>query len=99
MAECLFQQVTARIVPSAVALTQATRALPVDLPMSFEGGLTSLGYSLDRSTLALGETAYLETVWRIDVAPSKLLSQMAYALGSDGHALVVGDGFSVLIES
>lgn len=93
-----------RIAPSTAALAQAVTAAPVDLPVSFWGdsaqaGLILLGYRLDRSALKPGETVILETAWRVESVPGRLLSLMAHALGSDGRAWVVGDGLGVPIES
>jgi len=88
-----------RVVPSAMALSEAAVAPPQQLPVAFEGGLTLLGYALDRSALKPGETAHLETVWRVDSVPERLLSIMAHALGPDGRVVATGDGLGVPIES
>jgi hypothetical protein len=88
-----------RVVPSEIPLTEALARPELDLPLSFENGLTLLGYRLDRSTLKPGETAYLETIWQVDRAPDRLLSIMAHVLGPDGRAVAVGDGLGVPIES
>jgi hypothetical protein len=37
------------VAPSEMTLAGALGTAPIDLPLSFEGGLTLLGYSLDRS--------------------------------------------------
>jgi hypothetical protein len=42
---------------------------------------------------------YLETAWRVDGAPGRLLSVMAHVVGEDGHTVAVGDGLGVPIES
>ncbi len=89
----------AHIAPSATSPAQAAHAAAMDLPITFDGGLTLLGYTLDRSTLKPGETAFLETVWRVDSVPDRLLSIMAHVLAPDGSALAVGDGLGVPIES
>jgi len=88
-----------RIAPSTMAITQAVTVSPIDLPVSFEGGLTLLGYTLDRSTLKPGETVHLETTWRVDGVPKQLLSLMAHVLAPDGSGAAVGDGLGVPIES
>ena len=88
-----------RVAPSDAALADALATPQIDLPVTFEGGLTLLGYTLDRSALKPGETAYLETVWRVDSVPGRLLSIMAHAMGPDGRAVAVGDGLGVPIES
>jgi len=88
-----------RVAPSDMPLAEASNQTAVELPVSFEGGLTLIGYRLDRSTLKSGETAYLETVWRVDSVPDRLLSIMAHTLGADGRAIAVGDGLGVPIES
>jgi hypothetical protein len=87
-----------RLAPSTVPLAEALKTPSVDLPIVFENGLTLIGYALERSTAKPGETVYLETVWRVDRVPGRLLSIMAQAL-SDGGALAVGDGLGVPIES
>jgi len=88
----------AHIAPSALALREAVATPPLELPVTFDS-LTLLGYTLDRSALKPGETALLETVWRVESVPVRLLSVMAQALGSDGHVVVQGDGLGVPIES
>jgi hypothetical protein len=88
-----------RIAPSTMAITEAVTVSPIDLPVSFEGGLTLLGYTLDRSTLKPGETVHLETTWRVDSVPKQLLSLMAHVLAPDGSGVAVGDGLGVPIES
>jgi hypothetical protein len=87
-----------RVAPSNVALPDALATPEINLPVTFEH-LTLLGYTLDRSTLEPGETAHLETFWRVDSVPGRLLSIMAHALGPDGRAVAVGDGLGVPIES
>jgi hypothetical protein len=89
----------ARVAPSEASLPDALAQPEIELPLSLENGLTLLGYRLDRTTVKPGETAHLETVWRVDAVPNRLLSIMAHALGSDGGALAVGDGLGVPIES
>jgi len=86
------------VAPSNAALPDALATPEINLPVTFEH-LTLLGYTLDRSTLKPGEAAHLETVWRVDSVPGRLLSIMAHALGPDGHAVAVGDGLGVPIES
>ncbi|MBN1889212.1 MAG: glycosyltransferase family 39 protein [Thermoflexales bacterium] len=87
------------VAPSDMALAQALSTAPLDLPLNFEAGLTLLNYTLDRSTLRPGETVYLETTWRVERVPSRLLSLMAHVLGPEGQAAAVGDGLGVPIES
>jgi hypothetical protein len=93
------QSIRVRVAPSTMAITEAVTVTSVALPVSFEGGLTLLGYTLDRSKLAPGETAYLETIWRVDSVPTQLLSLMAHILAPDGSGAAVGDGLGVPIES
>ena len=88
-----------RVAPSEIPLTEALARPELDLPLSFENGLTLLGYRLDRSTLKPGETDYLETIWQVDRVPNHLLSIMAHAIAPDGRAIAVGDGLGVPIES
>ena len=88
-----------RVAPSETPLAGALAQPAIDLPVTFENGLTLVGYALNHSSIRPGETAYLETVWRVDAVPNRLLSIMAHALGSDGSALAVGDGLGVPIES
>jgi hypothetical protein len=89
----------AYVAPSGMGLAQALVMEPVDLPLSFEEGLTLLAYTLNRSTLKPGETTHLETTWRVERVPSRLLSLMAHVLGPDGQTMAVGDGLGVPIES
>jgi hypothetical protein len=88
-----------RIAPTELSLAEASNGAAVDLPVALENGLTLVGYRLDRSSLKVGETAYLETVWRVESVPNRLLSIMAHVLAPDGSALAVGDGLGVPIES
>lgn len=88
-----------RIAPTEMSLAEASTRTALDLPMAFENGLTLMGYRLDRSSLKPGETAHLESVWRVDKVPNRLLSIMAHALGPDGRSIAVGDGLGVPIES
>jgi hypothetical protein len=87
------------VAPSALPLNEAIQSPQVSLPVTFENGLTLLGYTLDRPLLKPGETVYLETVWRIDGVPSHPLSLMAHILTPDGRAIAVGDGLGVPLES
>ena len=89
----------ARIAPTEMSLVEASNKTAVDLPVAFENGLALIGYRLDRPSLKPGETAYLETVWRVDSVPNRLLSIMAHVLGTDGSAVAVSDGLGVPIES
>ena len=66
--------------------------------MSFENGLTLLGYALERPLLKPGETVYLETAWRVDSVPTRPLSIMAHVVESNGRAVAVGDGLGVPVE-
>ena len=88
-----------RIAPTEMPLAEVAGRTAVDLPVTFENGLTLIGYRLDCPSLKPGETAYLETVWRVDSVPNRLLSIMAHVLGTDGSAVAVGDGLGVPIES
>ncbi len=87
------------IAHSVVSLSNALETPLVDLPVTFADGLTLISFALDHSTLKPGETAHLETVWRVDSVPRRLLSIMAHALGPDGRAITVGDGLGVPLES
>jgi hypothetical protein len=88
-----------RVAPSSSALPDALTAPPIELPVTFDGGLTLLGYALDRSALKPGETVHLETVWRVDSVPGRLLSIMAHVVEPGGRVVAVGDGLGVPIES
>jgi len=46
----------ARVAPSETELPDALTQPELELPLSFENGLTLLGYRLDRTTVKLGET-------------------------------------------
>ncbi len=92
-------QGSARVAPPAMALADLSGLPPLDLPVKLEGGLTLLGYTVSRSTLKPGETFYLETLWRVDSVPDRMLSIMAHALGPNGQAIAIGDGLGVPVES
>lgn len=92
-----------RIAPSEMPLADASTAPPLDLPVTFEGGLTLLGHRLEtpsgQNALQPGETLYLETTWRVESVPPRLLSLMAHALAPEGQAIAVGDALGVPISS
>ena len=88
----------AHIAPSALALREAVATPPLELPVTFDS-LTLLGYTLDRPTLKPGETTLLETIWRVESVPERLLSVMVHVLGPDGRVVAQGDGLGVPIES
>jgi hypothetical protein len=89
----------ARVAPTEQSMAEAVNKAAIDLPVTFENGLTLLSFTLDHSSLRPGETAHLETVWRVDRMPDRLLSIMAHALAPDGRVLAVGDGLGVPLES
>ncbi len=87
-----------RVAPSEIGLADALDKPAINLPVNF-GPLTLLGYTVDRANPKPGETVHLETVWRVNSVPDKLLSLMAHVLGPDGRVVAAGDGLGVLIES
>jgi hypothetical protein len=87
------------VAPSALPLNEALKSAQVNLPATFENGLTFLGYTLERPTLKPGETMYLETAWRVDSVPTRPLSIMAHVIESSGRAVAVGDALGVPVES
>jgi hypothetical protein len=87
------------VAPSQLTPAEALTTPPLDLPVTYEGGLTLLGYALDRPAAKPGETIDLEVTWRIDKTQERLLSLMAHVLGPDGRAIAVGDGLGVPIEN
>ncbi len=87
------------IAPSALPLPDAIATPAVDLPITFENGLTLLGFTLEQPVIKPGGTVYVETVWRVDSVPGRLPSIMAHMLGPDGRVAAVGDGLGVPIES
>jgi len=70
----------------------------VSAPVSLEGGLEWLGYTLDRSRTRAGQSVELATFWRVDQLPAEPLSLMAHVLASDGRPISIGDGLGVPIE-
>jgi 4-amino-4-deoxy-L-arabinose transferase-like glycosyltransferase len=87
------------VAPSAMPLPDALHTPAVDLPITFENGLTLLGFAPELPEIKPGETVHVETVWRVDSVPNRLLSIMAHALGPDGRVIAAGDGLGVPIES
>jgi arylsulfatase A-like enzyme len=88
-----------RVAPSPLPLAEVAGTPTVSLPLSFEGGLTLLGYTVDRTELAAGEMVQLETAWRVDNQPGQLLSLMANIVGPEEQLATTGDGLGVPIES
>lgn len=84
---------------SELPLADVLNTPTIDLPVTLEGGLTLIGYALSQPAIKSGETLYLETTWRVDAAPGRLLSVKAHIVGEDGRAVAVGDGLGVPIES
>jgi 4-amino-4-deoxy-L-arabinose transferase-like glycosyltransferase len=87
------------VAPSESPLSEALSTPLIDLPVTLEGGLTLIGYALSQPAIKAGETLYLETTWRVDGVPGRLLSVMAHVVGDDGRVMAVGDGLGVPIES
>jgi hypothetical protein len=58
--------------------------------------LTFLGYSAP--LLRAGETAVVETAWRIEALPAQPLSLMAHLLQPDGIPIAVGDGLGAGVD-
>lgn len=87
------------VAPSESPLSGALNTPLIDLPVTLEGGLTLVGYALSQPVIKAGETLYLETAWRVDGVPGRLLSVMAHAVGEDGRVVAVGDGLGVPVES
>jgi hypothetical protein len=86
-----------RVSPSDVSWSKAGAAAPVDLPVSFQGGLTLLGYQLEQTQFKPGDTVSVVTAWRVDQVPGQLISLMAH-LGPSEQAVATGDSLGVPIE-
>jgi hypothetical protein len=87
-----------RVAPSEFSLSLAAAATSIDLPVSFQGGLTLLGYTLERTTLKPGDTLAIETAWRVNQVPGQLISLMAHLMGPGEQAFAIGDSLGVPIE-
>jgi hypothetical protein len=66
--------------------------------VSLDGPLTFLGFQVDRATAHPGGTIVLQSFWKVEETPHRLLSLMAHLVGSDGTPIAVGDGLGVAIE-
>ena len=64
--------------------------------ISVGDSLTLLGYNAQSARA--GETALVETWWRIATPPSYPLSLMVHLVGSDGTPIAVGDGLGTAVD-
>jgi 4-amino-4-deoxy-L-arabinose transferase-like glycosyltransferase len=87
------------ILPAGVIPSERGTALGLELPLAFDGGLTLLGLSLDKSVVRPGETTYLETSWRVDDVQERLFSFSVQLWSANGHTLAVDDGAVVSPET
>ena len=73
-------------------------AAPIEFddPVSVGDSFTLLGY--DAQSAQAGETALVETWWRIATPPSYALSLMVHLVGSDGTPIAVGDGLGTAVD-
>lgn len=66
--------------------------------VSLDGPLTFLGFQIDQAAVHPGETLVLQSFWKVEETPQRLLSLMAHLVGTDGIPIAVGDGLGVTIE-
>jgi hypothetical protein len=60
--------------------------------------LNFVGYTLDRESLAPGDTLTLATYWRVVAPPAQPLSILAHLLNDAGQAIATGDGLGAPME-
>ena len=75
-----------------------SRGAPTSVSMTLSGALNFAGYTLDRESLAPGDTLTLATYWRVVAPPAQPLSILAHLLNDAGRALATGDGLGVPME-
>jgi hypothetical protein len=63
------------------------------------GPLVSLGYTLDRTRVAPGQSAVLTTYWRVAAGMGRPASLMAHLDAPDGRVIANGDGLGVPVEN
>jgi len=69
-----------------------SRGAPTSVSMTLSGALNFVGYTLDRESLAPGDTLTLATYWRVVAPPAQPLSILAHLLNDAGQAIATGDG-------
>jgi hypothetical protein len=83
--------------PSALSPGDAMQASTTSAPLSLEGPLTFLGYTLSHESVNAGQEIEFWTYWRVTQTTSQPLSLMAHLLKDDGQFVVAGDGLGVPI--
>lgn len=70
-----------------------------DLPVSFEGNTTFLGYSVRDDTLKSTDWVEMTTYWRLDGPPPSELTMFAHLLGEPVVVIAQDDGLGVQITT
>lgn len=63
------------------------------------GPLVSLGYTLDRTRVAPGQSAVLTTYWQVAAGMGRPASLMAHLDAPDGRVIANGDGLGMPVEN
>lgn len=71
----------------------------VNLPVSFEGNITFLGYSVRDDTLKSTDWVEMTTYWRLDGPPPRELTMFAHLLGEPVVVIAQDDGLGVEIST
>jgi len=88
-----------RVAPSDWPPAQAqSQGLPISASMTLSGTLEWLGYTLDRQSIAPGQSLALTTYWRVAALPAQPLSILAHLLDDAGQVVATGDGLGVPVE-
>jgi len=88
-----------RAAPSDWPPAQAqSQGLPMSASMTLSGTLEWLGYTLDRQSMAPGQTLTLTTYWRVLTPSRQPLSILAHLLDDVGQVVATGDGLGVPVE-
>jgi 4-amino-4-deoxy-L-arabinose transferase-like glycosyltransferase len=88
-----------RVAPSDWPPAQAqSQGMPISASMTISGALEWLGYTLDRQSIAPGQTLVLTTYWRVAALPAQPLSVLAHLLDDTGRVVATGDGLGVPVE-
>lgn len=70
----------------------------VALPVSFQGGLTLMGWTLSNDAVSSGQTLTLVTYWRIEEPLEPPLSVFVHLAGGDERPLTQWDGWPVAMD-
>ncbi len=99
----VYEQPTVRVKPEVELVYPAPSAAPpaaatredARSPLTLEGPLDFLGYTLPQARVKAGQEIEFWTYWRVTATTTQPLSLMAHLLGEDGHFVAAGDGLGV----